>query len=483
LWERSPSPGIPSYSRSLSRTEHKRLTMELGLSWVVLAALLQGVQAEVQLVESGGGLVQPGGSLRLSCAASGFTFSSYWMYWVCQAPGKGLEWVSSIYSYGSNTYYADSVKGRFTISRDNAKNMLYLQMNSLKSEDTAVYYCAADTLWERSPSPGIPSYSRSLSRTEHKRLTMELGLSWVVLAALLQGVQAEVQLVESGGGLVQPGGSLRLSCAASGFTFSSYWMYWVCQAPGKGLEWVSSIYSYGSNTYYADSVKGRFTISRDNAKNMLYLQMNSLKSEDTAVYYCAADTCFRAVQGPGGSHPNGVGEGGVLDIILPLQMRSVTAITLLLAVLQDVHAQVQLEQPVAELKMPGEALRISCKTSGYSFTSYWIGWVRQMPGKGLEWMGAIYPGDSDTRYSPSFQGHITISADKSTSTAYLQWSSLKSTDSAVYYCAKDTVRETTSREGQKPAPVHSRRGEPPETSPGASPIQHRRTHHLLCPQE
>nr|1FH5_H Chain H, MONOCLONAL ANTIBODY MAK33 [Mus musculus] len=95
---------------------------------------------------SGGGLVKPAGSLKLSCAASGFTFSSYYMYWVRQTPDKRLEWVATISDGGSYTYYPDSVKGRFTISRDNAKNNLYLQMSSLKSEDTAMYYCARDAM-------------------------------------------------------------------------------------------------------------------------------------------------------------------------------------------------------------------------------------------------------------------------------------------------------------------------------------------------
>nr|NDP12041.1 immunoglobulin mu heavy chain [Bos taurus] len=111
--------------------------------WTLLFVLSapRGVLSQVQLRESGPSLVKPSQTLSLTCTTSGFSLSSYGIYWIRQAPGKALEWVGSVSSSGG-TCLNPALKSRLTITKDDSNSQVSLSLSSATTEDTATYYCA-----------------------------------------------------------------------------------------------------------------------------------------------------------------------------------------------------------------------------------------------------------------------------------------------------------------------------------------------------
>nr|4EOW_H Chain H, MB007 human IgG1 Fab fragment heavy chain [Homo sapiens] len=97
---------------------------------------------QVHLVQSGSELKKPGASVKVSCKASGYSFSRYGIKWVRQAPGQGLEWMGWINTRSGVPAYAQGFTGRFVFSLDTSVDTAFLEISSLKTEDTGIYYCA-----------------------------------------------------------------------------------------------------------------------------------------------------------------------------------------------------------------------------------------------------------------------------------------------------------------------------------------------------
>nr|NDP11358.1 immunoglobulin mu heavy chain [Bos taurus] len=101
---------------------------------------------------------------------------------------------------------------------------------------------------------------------------------------------------------------------------------------------------------------------------------------------------------------------------------------------RGVLSQVQLRESGPSLVKPSQTLSLTCTVSGFSLSDNNVGWVRQAPGKALEWLGVIWI-DGNTSYNPALKSRLSITKDNSKSQVSLSLSSVTTEDTATYYCA------------------------------------------------
>nr|NDP05174.1 immunoglobulin mu heavy chain [Bos taurus] len=114
---------------------------------------------------------------------------------------------------------------------------------------------------------------------------------------------------------------------------------------------------------------------------------------------------------------------------------------------RGVLSQVQLRESGPSLVKPSQTLSLTCTVSGFSLSDKAVGWVRQAPGKALEWLGSIDTG-GNTGYNPGLRSRLSITKDNSKSQVSVSVSSVTTEDSATYYCT--TVIQKTHEERSCP---------------------------------
>nr|NDP12803.1 immunoglobulin mu heavy chain [Bos taurus] len=102
---------------------------------------------------------------------------------------------------------------------------------------------------------------------------------------------------------------------------------------------------------------------------------------------------------------------------------------------RGVLSQVQLRESGPSLVKPSQTLSLTCTVSGFSLSRSTVIWVRQAPGKALEWVGGVEE-DGDRRYNPGLKSRLTITKDNSKSQVSLSVGSVTTEDTATYFCAK-----------------------------------------------
>nr|QFU95431.1 single chain variable fragment antibody PGT135 [synthetic construct] len=242
---------------------------------LLLAA--QPAMAEIVMTQSPDTLsVSPGETVTLSCRASQNINKN--LAWYQYKPGQSprlviFETYSKIAAFPAR-FVASGSGTEFTLT-----------INNMQSEDVAVYYCQQYEEWPRTFGQG--------TKVDIKRTGGGGSGGGGSGGGGSGGGGSQLQMQESGPGLVKPSETLSLSCTVSGDSIrggewgdKDYHWGWVRHSAGKGLEWIGSIHWRGT-THYKESLRRRVSMSIDTSRNWFSLRLASVTAADTAVYFCA----------------------------------------------------------------------------------------------------------------------------------------------------------------------------------------------------
>nr|DBA22596.1 TPA: hypothetical protein GDO54_013613 [Pyxicephalus adspersus] len=97
------------------------------------------------LIQSSSEVKQTGQRVKMSCEGSAIQISNVYIHWYQLTTfGGGLTWIGRIDPDDGYRRYSSSYHERFTMTFDTSINTAYLQIDNVKVEDTATYYCAGD---------------------------------------------------------------------------------------------------------------------------------------------------------------------------------------------------------------------------------------------------------------------------------------------------------------------------------------------------